>query len=133
MAFDEGALDSEPTQEQRHLIAGLTEKEVGEIDACILSCVSGRWSKVSKVVADAMHQMPERIAGIPDVYYAQRVWQFVEQGRLEHQGFLGRMRYCEVRVKLKKHNNKLQPSAYPPAELGVRHPAIDRGTNGIRS
>ncbi|WP_082810770.1 DUF3658 domain-containing protein [Alcanivorax sp.] len=95
--FDEGAPDSEPTQEQIDLIAGLTQKEVSEIDACILSCVSGHWRKVAKVVADAMYQMPERIAGVPDVYYAQRVWGFVEQGIMEHQGFLGRMRYCEVR------------------------------------
>lgn len=102
MKFDEGAPDSEPTQEQMALIAGLTEKEVCEIDACIFSCVSGRWSKVSKVIADAMHQVPERIAGIPDVYYAQRVWELVEQGLLEHQGFLGRMRYCEVRREIKE-------------------------------
>lgn len=102
MEFDEEATGPEPTHEQMALIAGLTEKDVSEIDACILSCVSTRWSKVAKVVADAMFQMPERIEGIPDVYYAQRVWRFVEQGILENQGFLGRMRYCEVRRQIKE-------------------------------
>ena len=102
MEFDEGATDPEPTHEQMTLIAGLTERDVSEIDTCILSCVSTRWSKVAKVVADTMFQIPGRIEGIPDVYYSQRVWRFVEQGILEHQGFLGRMHYSEVRRQIKE-------------------------------
>lgn len=97
MNYQECAPDPEPTPEQAALIAGLTDREKGDIDRCILSCVNERWKKVARVAAESIQQTPIPVRGLPDVYYALRVYALVESEVLEHQGFLGRMRYCEVR------------------------------------
>ncbi|MFD0320268.1 DUF3658 domain-containing protein [Lysobacter gummosus] len=45
-----------------------------------------------------MGNFSRRPAGIPDLFYAQRVATLVARGLLKSQGDLSRMRYCEVRV-----------------------------------
>ena len=46
-----------------------------------------------------MVDRPERLAGIPDRFYAMRVRALVEAGVLEAQGNLQRMRFSEVRIR----------------------------------
>ncbi len=93
------------TPEQETKIAQLSEAEVATIDDALLGQASQRWRKVAMVVGITMGELPERVKGIPDVYYARRVRALVEKGRLESQGNLDYMRFSEVRL----------PS--PPAEL----------------
>ena len=38
-----------------------------------------------------------RVDGIPDIYYSKRVQKLANDGKLEYQGNLSRMRYSEVR------------------------------------
>jgi len=45
-----------------------------------------------------MSHLPNRVAGIPDVYYSQRVQALVASGNLEAQGNLSCMRFSEVRL-----------------------------------
>lgn len=96
-SFHDLAPDPVPTPDQENLIAQLSEEDVRDIDALLLSYISERWSKVAKVVADAMFRAPEGREAIPDIYYARRLYEYVGRQVLEHRGFLGHMRYCEVR------------------------------------
>ena len=91
--------DPELNEEQKELASKLTNEQVAEIDNTILKFVSHRWQKVAKIVGATMSELPSRIHGIPDVYYAQRVKIMVENGILESQGNLQRMRYSEIRLK----------------------------------
>ena len=95
--FDETAPDSELTQEQLELISKLTKEEISAIDDGLYSNTTDMWRKIARVVGTTMVEMPQRINGVPDVFYSQRVRQLVESGKLEYQGHLNRMRYCEVR------------------------------------
>ena len=47
-----------------------------------------------------MSGLTNRVIGIPDVFYAQRVRKLVEDGHLEAQGNLAYMRYSEVRLPM---------------------------------
>lgn len=97
--------DPSLTPEQETKVAQLSEAEVAAIDDALMGHVSQRWRKVAMVVGITMSELPERVMGIPDVYYTQRLRALVEKGRLESQGNLDYMRFSEVRL----------PS--PPADL----------------
>jgi hypothetical protein len=101
--FDD--LDPDPalTEEQAALAAALSAERLAEIDAALLRAASHRWRKLSRVVATAMYDLPVRIDGVPDVFYAQRVEVLVQAGRLEAFGDLRRMRYSEVRLPQSGH------------------------------
>jgi hypothetical protein len=45
-----------------------------------------------------MSKSPDRINGIPDIFYSQRIRELVEKKLLESQGDLQFMRYSEVRL-----------------------------------
>lgn len=89
--------DRQPNPEELGLIADLSPDQIQSIDAALLAAAHIRWRKVAFLVATAMTD-PDRVRGIPDVYYAQRVREMVANGALAAQGFLSRMRYCEVRI-----------------------------------
>jgi hypothetical protein len=86
------------TPEQNEIVAQLSLAAIEEIDQALLRNVSHQWCKVAMVVAKTMMALPNRVAGIPDVYYSGRVRQLVSQGQLESQGNLQRMRFSEVRL-----------------------------------
>ena len=44
-----------------------------------------------------MADLPNRVKGIPDVYYSKRVQKLVQHGLLECKGDLSYMRYSEVK------------------------------------
>jgi len=77
--------------------ARLTQKEIEEIDAAVLSCAFARWRKVAAVVGFAMDKLAAKFPQFSDVFYAERIRVLAEQGRLESQGDLSYMRFSEVR------------------------------------
>lgn len=84
--------------EEVALVASLTPLEVGAIDRALLANTRDRWQKVAMVVGKTMGELPNRLPGIPDTYYALRVRKLVEDGALESQGNLAFMRFSEVRL-----------------------------------
>lgn len=104
MASHDVKPDPELTAEQRALVNCLNEKDIVEIDNALLESASNDWRKVARVVGGAMLELPERVPGIPDIYYAERVKELVNKGLLESQGNLQYMRYSEVRIPVKEQN-----------------------------
>ena len=90
--------------EEEAKVAKLTSKEIEAIDEALMSNAKPRWRKVAMLVGLAMGQLQNRTLGIPDLYYAQRVRKLVEAGRLESEGNLAYMRFSEVRLPEKQHN-----------------------------
>ncbi|TLZ30477.1 MAG: hypothetical protein E6K27_00425 [Gammaproteobacteria bacterium] len=86
------------TAEQEARVRTLSKTVVSRIDASLVASASPRWRKVATVVAAALGEARGSAAGLPDVYYAQRVRELVAAGRLESFGDLCRMRYSEVRL-----------------------------------
>lgn len=90
--------DPELTENQLALVAALSEQQLREIDEALLDAAGKNWRKVAMVVAVSMQNLPNRVEGIPDVFYSQRVARLVEQGYLISQGNLKSMRFSEVKV-----------------------------------
>jgi hypothetical protein len=90
--------DAPLTKAQRELVESLSEAEIRAIDEALLANVTDQWRKVARVVGVTMMSLPDRIAGIPDVFYSQRLRKLTEEGRLESQGDLALMRYSEIRL-----------------------------------
>ena len=85
------------SEEQRACIDSLSSGDISSIDAALLSQCDGHFRKVAFIVGSAMMRQPNRIDGVPDVFYGQRVHALVENGVLEAVGNLSYMRYSEVR------------------------------------
>ncbi len=92
------------TKEQIALVNKLNEADIKKIDEALLSNASQNWRKVARVVGTTMMKLPERIPGIPDIYYASRIRRLVEEGKLESQGNLAYMRFSEVRLSSKDND-----------------------------
>lgn len=92
--------------EQLALVNKLSEIDIKRIDKILISKACQYWRKVARVVGNTMMEMQDRISGIPDIYYAQRVRHLVKEGKLESQGNLAYMRYSEVRYPSKKLNEE---------------------------
>lgn len=100
MWHDEIPVDDEPlTPEEEATVARLSEAELREIDEAIVSNVKSQWRKVAMVVSLTMSSLPSRVPEVPVVFYAMRVKKLVEDGVLESQGNLARMRFSEVRLR----------------------------------
>ena len=85
--------------EQEERIAQLTDEELQVIDRGLLSNTCTRWRKVARVVGTTMmFGAPTRIDGVPDIFYARRVRNLVDRGKLESTGNLDYIGYCEVRL-----------------------------------
>nr|WP_255491086.1 DUF3658 domain-containing protein [Spartinivicinus marinus] len=81
------------------LVAALSDEQLAEIDQMLLSHVHPKYNrKVAYLVGATMCDLPNRVKGIPDVFYSQRVAHLVAQGYLVAEGDLKYMRYCEVRL-----------------------------------
>ena len=90
--------DRELSEDELALVSKLTEKQLKEIDEVILSYGHKYNRKVARIVGSTMSSLPNRINGIPDVFYSQRVAILVEKGLLIADGNLKYMRYSEVRL-----------------------------------
>jgi hypothetical protein len=84
--------------EEQCVVAQLTDVDRQDIDAAILAQCSNHWFKVTRVTCDAEKALSDRYPGLSYIFYAQRLIQLVEQGRLESQGNLEHMRFSEVRL-----------------------------------
>lgn len=93
-------LDAKLNEKQKELVSQLSSEDIKTIDDALLLNSSTYWRKVSRVVGSTMTNMPNVIAGIPDVYYAQRVKHLVAEGKLNSQGSLDSMRYSEIRLPI---------------------------------
>lgn len=98
MPIDDLRSDGPLTPEQEAQVALLTDSELAEIDEMLMSKACSRWRKVAYLVGSAMADLPERVPGIPDVFYAQRIRRLVDKRLLESAGSLEYMRYSEVRL-----------------------------------
>ena len=92
--------DSPLTPDQQAKVSKLSDTEMQTIDNALISNTCHRWRKVARVVGTTMSGLTNRVIGIPDVFYAQRVRKLVEDGHLEAQGNLAYMRYSEVRLPM---------------------------------
>lgn len=91
--------DRSLTTEEEARVARLSQSELREIDEALVSNAKPQWRKVAMVVAITMSSLSNRLPGIPDVFYGMRVRKLVEDGVLESQGNLARMRLSEVRLR----------------------------------
>jgi len=90
--------DPDLTEKEKDLVATLTSDDLEQIDRHLLSHATPYWRKVALLVGLTMMELPNRVKGIPDIFYAQRVRKLVEDGYLESQGNLKSMRFSEVRL-----------------------------------
>ena len=86
--------------EQQALVDKLSDEQVEEIDRLLLENASHQWRKVARLIGRTMMELEDRVVGIPDIYYADRIKLLVENGKLEAQGNLDYMRFSEVRFPL---------------------------------
>ena len=80
------------------LVAKLSEAQIASIDAALMSHAKPQFRKVAMVVGLAMGKQPDRVLGVPDLFYAERVRKLVADGRLVAEGNLAFMRFSEVRL-----------------------------------
>ena len=91
--------DPELTEAQRSLVNKLTESQLAEIDRALLDNVSSRYQKMAKIVGVTMSGLENRVPGIPDIFYAERLREFIRSGEIEAEGHTLSMRYCELRMR----------------------------------
>lgn len=83
---------------EQSIVSRLSDADLEAIDATVLAVSSDGWFKVARVVTSIEDALKDRYPGLSYVFYAQRVCQLVEEGRLESQGNLLYMRFSEVRL-----------------------------------
>jgi hypothetical protein len=86
------------TAEEERVVARLTVEDLAAVDDALLAPAGPSWRKVALLVAHAYLELASRLPALPDVFYAQRVRWLVDEGVLESQGNLARMRFSEVRL-----------------------------------
>lgn len=84
--------------EEEAIAALLSQQMVEKIDKALLSRSKLRGRNVAVLVGLVMMDPEVRVAGLPDLYYANRVRVLVERGLLVAEGNLDYMRYSEVRL-----------------------------------
>lgn len=88
------------TPQQLNCVASLTEDQIAGIDKALLANCNNNWRKVAAVVGFTMtNEVMDQFEGVPDLFFAKRVRDFVERGLLEASGNLDYMRYSEVRLR----------------------------------
>ena len=97
MEQEKPPLDPELSAEQKLLVEKLTAAELARIDQALLNNVGARWQKMAKIVGITMQEMPDRVPGVPDIFYAERLRSMVRAGEIEAEGHICSMRYCELR------------------------------------
>jgi len=100
-------MDPDPllSADQRALVEQLSDSEIELIDSLLIGLCSNKFQKVAKVVGNFIQQSGAETRKLPDVFLANRVYELVNSGTLEYQGFLNHMRYCEVRIALASEKN----------------------------
>jgi hypothetical protein len=86
------------TPQEEAAADALSLEMLRRIDAALLSHARKTNRKIAMLVGLTMMDPSLRVAGLPDVFYAQRIRMLVEKGLLVAEGSLGYMRYSEVRL-----------------------------------
>jgi hypothetical protein len=86
------------TTEEQLAVTKLTTEDLQAIDSIILANCAENWFKVARVVIHTERALKKRYPDISYVFYAQRLCQLVEEGRLDSQGNVLWMRFSEVRL-----------------------------------
>jgi hypothetical protein len=86
------------SSEEQSAVAKLSDADIQTIDAAILANSSGGWFKVARVVSKTEDALRHQYPALSYVFYAQRLSQLADDGRLESQGDLSYMRFSEVRL-----------------------------------
>ena len=89
--------DPELTPEERTRCEELSPVKVKAIDDALLANCTTKWQKAARVIADAM--IATDFEGVPDFFYFERLRKLIDDGSLEYQGDLNRMRFSEVRLR----------------------------------
>ena len=90
--------DGPMSPEQQAVADSLSREFVASIDAELLSHARTRERKVAMIVGLTMMNPQVCQAGLPDLFYAERVKYLVGMGLLIAEGNLDFMRYSEVRL-----------------------------------
>ncbi len=90
--------DPQLSAEEQSRIEELSIDELEFIDSKLLENCSDHWRKVAELVGMTMMDNRTTIKNIPDIFLAARVYELINDGLLQSRGFLGHMRYCEVRI-----------------------------------
>ena len=90
--------DGPMSPEQAAVAASLSPDFVAKIDQALLSHAKAENRKVAMLVGLTMADPLLTVAGLPDLFYVERVKELVTRGRLIASGDLNYMRYSEVRL-----------------------------------
>ena len=94
--------DREPTLEELDKIARLSPEQLEAIDELLLSVATKRFKKVAFIVGTVKSRQDDFILHFPDTFFSRRIALLVNEGYLEAQGDLKRMRYSEVKLTMKQ-------------------------------
>jgi Protein of unknown function/Fumarate reductase flavoprotein C-term len=86
------------SDKERATLAKLTEADWVIIDTAILASASDRWRKVAMVVGRIAKDLQEKYPDLSYSFYAERISQLVDAGRLDSQGDLSYIRFSEIRL-----------------------------------
>jgi hypothetical protein len=86
------------SSEETSAVARLTPTDLEFIDTTILSCALTRWQKVAMVVGRTEKKLRTEYPQLSYIFYAMRIQDLADRGRLESQGDLDYMRFSEVRL-----------------------------------
>jgi hypothetical protein len=90
--------DGPMSAEQQAVASSLAPEFVAKVDAALMSHAKRSTRKVAMIVGMAMMDSSVRVAGLPDLFYRDRVRVLVNKGLLVAEGNLEYMRYSEVRL-----------------------------------
>lgn len=82
------------SEEQKRVISALTPEQVQHIDQVLLANIVTTYRKINRIVGGAM---TDGRLGVPDLYYAHRVYLMAESGKVEIRGRFV-FGWCEVRL-----------------------------------
>jgi Protein of unknown function len=94
----ENDYDPPMTESELKIVALLTPSDFEKIDKQILANIVVNWRKLARVVAQTMGDLEREFPLVPDLFYAHRVMVLTDNGLIEAQGNLKRLRYSEVRL-----------------------------------
>ena len=97
-SYDIPAPDGPMSPQQQAVADSLSADHISQIDAALLSHARLLNRKVAMLVGLAMQDASLRVAGLPDIFFAQRVRALVEKGALVSEGNLDYMGFSEVRL-----------------------------------
>jgi len=90
--------DGDLTDVQAKIAASLSPELMAKIDACLLSHATVHGRKVAMIIGLTMMDNTIRVAGLPDLFYRDRIKTLVTSGLLLAEGNLNCIRYSEVRL-----------------------------------